>query len=102
MNSCIDILVRRVSDILSFGSKRLGERLSFMAERTGREISFRTERIDDSFVFNASRVGQPISFHCSLVCSVGYDDDGYEVFLVKEGVFLLSDGLTYRVIKQNG
>lgn len=102
MNSCIDILVRRVSAILSFGSKRLGEGLSFMSERFGHGISFRTERIDDSFVFNAPRVGQPISFHCSLVCSVGYSDDGYEVFLVKEGVFLLSDGLTYRVIKQNG
>lgn len=39
---------------------------------------------------------------CSIVCSIGTTDDGYEVFMVKEGVFLLFDGYEFSVLKEHG
>lgn len=36
--------------------------------------------------------------HCNIVCSVGLDR-GREIFMVKEGVFLLFDGSTFKVLK---
>lgn len=44
----------------------------------------------------------PLKVTVSHVCSVGLDENKREVFLVKEGVFLLSDGKTFKVLKQDG
>lgn len=35
---------------------------------------------------------------CNIVCSVGVDRNR-EIFMVKEGVFLLFDGSTFKVLK---
>jgi hypothetical protein len=39
---------------------------------------------------------------CSEICSVGVSEAGYEVFMVKEGVFLLFDGYEFSVLKEHG
>ena len=41
-----------------------------------------------------------IKVSVSPICSIGVDNI-YEVFLVKEGVFLLSDGKTFKVRKKD-
>lgn len=45
-----------------------------------------------------SLVNEPMVASCNMVCSIGMDN-GREVFMVKEGVFLLADGDTFKVIK---
>lgn len=48
----------------------------------------------------ANRVGRGLTATANIVCSVGYDD-GREIFMVKEGIFLLADGQMFRVIRSN-
>ena len=40
-----------------------------------------------------------INVDCSIVCSVGILDRTHELFYVREGVFLLSDGKKLKVLK---
>ena len=37
----------------------------------------------------------------SMICLVGVRPDGREVFMVKDGVFLVGKGEIYRVIKED-
>lgn len=41
---------------------------------------------------------QGIKASCNIVCSITYDD-GREVFMVKDGLFLLADGGTFKVLR---
>lgn len=41
-----------------------------------------------------------LKVRCSAVCSVGTDEDGYEIFMVEDGVFLLYDGNEFSVLKR--
>jgi hypothetical protein len=100
--TCIDISVSRVGIPLLFSAERVQDELSFDAKRVGSSIAFITHRIGDELEVYVGRVSTGLDFSVSLVCSVGKDKDGREVFMVKEGVFLLEDGETFRVIKEDG
>lgn len=47
-----------------------------------------------------SEAARRLKVRCSAVCSVGTSEDGYEIFMVKEGVFLLFDGKEFSVLKR--
>lgn len=97
--TCIDISVSRVGIPLLFSAERSLNELSFGAKRVGGSIALITHRIGDELDVSAYRVSTGLDFSVSLVCSVGKDEDGREIFMVKEGVFLLVDGETFNVIK---
>lgn len=48
------------------------------------------------------RCSPTIRVSVSPICSIGVDNSSFEVFMVKEGVFLLTNGVTFRVKKTNG
>ena len=45
--------------------------------------------------------GTKIQFSCGIVCSVGLNKDSHEVFRTSDGVFLLEDGQTFKVLRGN-
>lgn len=71
MNSCIDISVGRIGDILNIGSERLGEGMSFRTDRWGEAMEIKAERACEMLSFGAERLGEQMSFRCGLVCTVG-------------------------------
>ena len=71
MNSCIDIAVRRIGDILSASSKRQGEGMSLRTERKGEMMSYQIERMSEMAFPVVERIGEAMSFRCGLVCTVG-------------------------------
>lgn len=73
-NSCIEIDVRRVGEVISFGVSRIGEKMSAVVSRVGEPLSFNLHRIGDAISFGAERIGEPIKFRCGLVCSTGVAD----------------------------
>lgn len=79
-NACIDISVKRVDAPISLSIIRQGDYLSYSVKRKGANLNIAV----------------------SPICSVGLIKDGREVFLVKDGIFLLQEGKTFRVIKENG
>lgn len=62
-------------------------------------LSVLIERIDSAFFADVRRATPNLRVSVSYVCSVGLDADGYEAFMVKEGVFLLADGKSLKVVK---
>lgn len=62
-------------------------------------LSVLVERIGSALLVNVRRAAPTLRVSVSCVCSVGLDADGYEAFVVKDGVFLLADGKTYKVVK---
>lgn len=48
-----------------------------------------------------TRIGSGLHASVSLVCSVNMDVINGEAFMVKEGVFLLSDGESFKVVVEN-
>lgn len=94
--------VSRVGIPLLFSAEEVQGDLSFDAKRVGSSFTSMTHRIGDKLEVYVGRVSTGLDFSVSLVCLVGKDKDGREVFMVKEGVFLLEDGKTFRVIKEDG
>lgn len=45
--------------------------------------------------------GTKIQFSCGIICSVGINKDSHEVFRTSDGVFLLEDGQTFKVLRGN-
>lgn len=87
-NTCIDIAVRRIGDILSFESERLGEVVSFRTERDGKGIDFTAHRASEMLDLGVRRNGEPMSFRCGLVCSVGSD---FYLRVEPDAIWLLPD-----------
>lgn len=72
--------------------------LSVDIRMLGNPLSATAERVEE-LLATTSLAYEPMSVSCNIVCSVGIDNGGREVFMVKEGVFLLADGDTFKVIK---
>lgn len=88
MNSCIDISVGRIGDILNIGSERLGERMSIRTERNGKAMDIKAERVCEMLSFGSERHGEPMSFRCGLVCTVGSD---FYLRVPQESIWLLPE-----------
>ena len=79
MRSCLNIVISRLASLL--------------------QVS--VERYLPQMRINVGASTPSLRVAVSHVCSVGLDENKREVFMVKEGVFLLSDGKTFEVLKQD-
>lgn len=57
-------------------------------------------RIEDSVLARVRRETSPLKVSVSHVCSVGLGGNEYEVFMVKDGIFLLYNGESFKVKRQ--
>lgn len=78
MFSCLNILILRIGGIVA-------------------NIS----AINHSPIVTVRNINPSLSVSVSQVCSVGLDKSKREIFMVKEGVFLLADGKTFNVIRSD-
>lgn len=99
MTSCIDIVANRIDHPLQLQMERVGDGLTFGISKANESPILVASRSSEEMSLGVARMGQPMSLNCSLVCVIEFND-GYEAFMVEEGVFLLSDGATLRVIKE--
>ena len=65
-------------------------------------LNINIRRIASSPRIEVQRCSPAIRVSVSPICSIGIDNSSFEVFMVKEGVFLLANGVTFRVKKTNG
>lgn len=66
------------------------------------EISPRIHRIGESLNITTEKKNPILNIGCSILCSVTIVDDGYEVFKASDGVFVLYDGESFKVIEEDG
>lgn len=106
--SCLNASVSRVGESIT-ASVVTNNGINVAVERYGRDVSAIARVLNKAVEATASlcskiitpivtRIGDPMVASCNMVCSIGMDN-GREVFMVKEGVFLLADGDTFKVIK---
>ena len=66
----------------------------------GKRVSVGVSNAAVSLGPQLSEAARCLKVRCSAVCSVGTDENGYEIFMVKEGIFLLFDGKEFSVLKR--
>lgn len=101
-SSCISIEITKIEHPFGFNTTREDDAVVIYANKANKSIILSIDREKGDFSYAADRTGPSFGFSTSLVCSIGKDEDGREVFMVMEGVFLVEDGKTFRVIKDNG
>lgn len=67
---------------------KLGNPLIIKSSKIDNSTNFRTNKLGDSLNITCNKVSNNIVFTCSVVVEASTD----MVFLVQEGVFILSDG----------
>lgn len=66
------------------------------------EISPRIHKIGESLNITTEKKNPILNIGCSILCSVTIVNDGYEVFEASDGRFILYDGESFKVIKEDG
>lgn len=99
--TCVDISVGRASAALDFDVRRRGEPSRVDVRRKGKDIALDVEQKNAVLAVGVNGIGPSSDPMVSMICLVGVRPDGREVFMVKEGVFLVGKGEIYRVIKED-
>lgn len=90
---CSDPLAMRVDEVSS--------RIKASARKGSEGLTAHASRVSEGMELHvAPKITRP-SVTITRLCSLGVSA-GWELFYVKEGVYLLSDGNSYKVLKHNG
>lgn len=99
--TCVEISVGRASAALDFDVRRRGESSRTDVRRIGKDIALDVELKNAVLAVGVNGRGPSSNPYVSMICLVGVRPDGREVFMVKDGVFLVGKGEIYRVIKED-
>lgn len=80
--------ISQVNDVICPSVSLLGELLSCIIERIPSLVNISCERL-----------GAPLQPNISVVCNVDASEQGYELFLTQEGIFILADSQIFKVAK---
>lgn len=65
-------------------------------------INTSTTKVGGFLNITTKKKNAEINIRCSILCSVGAMDDRYEIFEAADGVFMLYDGESFKVLKEDG
>lgn len=87
---CLQVTASRIGNGLELACQRIGEDIDMSLTRIGGDLSLSLERVGGDLIVDTLRLNKSLLVTCSVVCSTGMDEGYY--FLVREGLFILSDG----------
>lgn len=100
--SCIVVSIHRKDENINTLITKIGDPFIVELIYNNLEISPIIYRIGESLNITTEKKNPILNIRCSILCSVGAVDDSYEVFEASDGVFMLYDGESFKVIKENG
>lgn len=104
IDGCLQVSAFRIGEGINVYCERIGitpNGLQTSAYRIGSGIFAYCTRVDKDMIpskgiiADAYRIGNGLKVTCGIVCGVGVADDNY--LLVKEGLFILSDGRKFKL-----
>lgn len=100
--SCLVVSIHRKDENISTLITKIGDPFIVELIYNNLEISPIIHRIGESLNIITEKKNPILNIRCSILCSVGAADDRYEVFEASDGVFMLYDGESFKVIKEDG
>lgn len=90
--------IQTVNKKLNFIIEPKNTALKITSSTINATIGYKIINIKSSPSIQLSKINKGLSASCSIICSLG-ESYGRELFMVKEGLFLLYDGETFSVLK---
>lgn len=100
--SCLVVSIHRKDETINTLITKIGDPFIVELIYNNLEISPIIHRIGESLNITTKKKNPILNISCSILCSVGAADDRYEVFEASDGVFMLYDGESFKVIKEDG
>lgn len=100
--SCLIVSIHRKDESINTLITKIGDPFIVELVYNNLEISPIIHRIGESLNITTEKKNPILNIRCSVLCSVGAVDDRYEVFEASDGVFMLYDGESFNVIKEDG
>lgn len=100
--SCLIVNIHRKDENINTLITKIGDPFIVELIYNNLEISPIIHRIGGSLNITTEKKNPILNIRCSILCSVGAVDNIYEVFEASDGVFMLYDGESFKVIKEDG
>lgn len=100
--SCLVVSIHRKDENINTIITKIGDSLIVELIYNNLEISPIIHRIGESLNITTKNKNPILNIRCSILCSVGAVDNRYEVFEASDGVFMLYDGESFKVMKEDG
>lgn len=100
--SCLVVSIHRKEENINTLITKIGDPFIVELIYNNLEISPIIHRIGESLNITTKKKNPILNINCSILCSVGAMDDKYEVFKASDGVFMLYEGESFKVIKEDG
>lgn len=100
--SCLVVSINRKKENINTLITKVGDPFIVELICNNLEISPIIHRIGESLNITTENKNPILNIRCGILCSVGAIDDRYEVFESADGVFMLYDGESFNVIKEDG
>lgn len=100
--SCLVVSIHRKEENINTLITKIGDPFIVELIYNNLEISPIIHRIGESLNITTEKKTPILNIKCSILCSVKTLNDGYEVFEASDGVFILYDGESFKVVKEDG
>lgn len=100
--SCLVVSIHRKDETINTLITKIGDPFTVECTYNNLEISPIIHRIGESLNITTKKKNSILNIGCSILCSVATVNDRYEVFEASDGVFMLYDGESFKVIKEDG
>jgi hypothetical protein len=100
--SCIIVSINRKGESINTLISKVGDPFIVDIIYNKIEITPIIHRVGGSLNITTEYKNTKLNISCGILCSVGTIRDDYELFEANDGDFILYDGESYKVLRENG